>query len=202
MFAPVIARRLNKIVGRLHKTQEMRLQYPRLDVTSLRMVVYCDSSLANNLDGSTQLGHLIALADASGSCSILAFRSYKAKRIVRSSTAGETLALADAFDASCIVRKDIEMVLQQSVPMLLLTDSEVLFSTLARDKYAKERRLLLDIAAVRQAYQAKEISNIGLIASKDNSADALTKENGNGALMRVLQTGQLLHQVQRWIIGT
>ena len=61
-----------------------------------------------------------------------------AKRVVRSSTAGETLALADSFDASFVIRYDLQKILGRKIPLLLLTDSE---STLTKDKHTKERRL-------------------------------------------------------------
>jgi hypothetical protein len=76
----------------------------------------------------------------------------KSRRIVRSSTARETLAFAEIFDAAFILRHDLSRMLGQHIPILMLTDSESLFKTLNRARYTTERRLLVDIAAARQAY--------------------------------------------------
>jgi hypothetical protein len=79
-----LVRRINKVIGRMHRTCDISLVFPQLDANTLRVIVYSDSSFANNQDGSTQLGHCALLADKTGRCSILTYRSYKAKRIVRS----------------------------------------------------------------------------------------------------------------------
>jgi len=63
-----------------------------------------------------------------------------------------------------------------------------------------EKRLLVDIAAARQAYNRFDISNVGLIASCDNIADALTKVRGCGALDSLLRTGIDNTPVAQWVI--
>lgn len=86
------------------------------------MLAYADSTFANLRDGGTQLGYIIVLADITRRCSILAFRSYKTKRVVLSSGAREAIALADAFDASIVIRRYLENMLKCSVPLMLMTD--------------------------------------------------------------------------------
>jgi hypothetical protein len=152
------------------------------------------------LDKSSQLGFVVLLADASGKCAILQFKSQKSRRVVRYSTAGETLAFAEAFDASFILRHDLSKILNRHIPLLMLTDSESLFKTLTKARYTTERRLLVDIAAARQAYHAKDISNIGLIASRYNAADGLTKIGSNPALYKILTTATIEHPIEQWVI--
>lgn len=79
------------------------------------------------------------------------FKSYRAKRVVRSSTAGETLALSDAFNMAFATRHDLEQILKQDIPLLLLTDSKQLFETLTRSRQTVEKRLMVDLAALREA---------------------------------------------------
>jgi hypothetical protein len=163
------------------------------------MVVYSDSSFANNADGSTQIGYIILLADCSGQCCFLSFRSLKARRVIRSSTAGETIAFAEAYDAAATLRADLECITGRRLELLMLTDSESLFYTITRDKYTKEKRLLLDIAAVREAYAHGEISNIGLIAGADNPSDALTKSAGNARLTELMTRHEIRHPIRQWV---
>jgi hypothetical protein len=191
---------LNNVVEYLQNSTKSCLHFPNLDVTTLQVVVYVDSSFANRQDKSSQLGYLICLMDITKRCSILQYRSQKSRRIVRPSTAGETLAFAETFDAAFILRHDLSRMLGQHIPVLMLTDSESLFKTLTRARYTTERRLLVDIAAARQAYQSREISNIGLIRSEDNAADGLTKLGPNKALYRLLSSSQIHHTVRQWVV--
>jgi hypothetical protein len=199
-FSAATIKALNSTIKYLHDTKDLTLKFPRLDMETLCMVVYADSSFGNASNNASQQGYLVVLTDKSRRYSILAYKSYKSKRVVRSSTAGETLALADAFDIAHILRHDLQRMLQRHIPILLLTDSESLFKTLTNARYPTERRLLIDVAAMRQAYTRKEISNIALIDSNDNAADGLTKLKPNQALYRMLRAGRLDHRVRQWVI--
>lgn len=179
---------LNDLVSYLKSTAAVRMKFPRLDKESLHMLCYADSSFASLKDGGTQLGVLILLADKENHCSIIAYRSYKSRRVVRSSGAGETLALADVFDTAIVLKHGIEMVLNSNVPLLLLTDSQSLFSVITNHRHTTERRLMLDLATLREAYSSKAVANIGLISSQHNGSDALTKLKSNQALWKVLST--------------
>ena len=114
--------------------------------------------------------------------------------------AAETMAFADSFDSAFIIKHDIERALGRSLPLLMLTDSQALFDVLTRARYTTEKRLMIDIAAARQAYSSKEIDNIALIESQYNPADGLTKVKHNEALNRLLTTARLDHPVKQYII--
>jgi hypothetical protein len=202
-FGSGSVKRLNDVTKHLKRTQALKLNFPQMDRESLQLVVYADSSFGNCHDSGTQIGYIMFLMDKLNNASVITFRSYKARRVVRSSTAGETLALADSFDSAFVIRHDLQAILGRKVPLLLLTDSESLFYTLTRDKYTRERRLLLDIAAVRNAYKSHEISNIGLIDSVYNLADPLTKVKSgvaSDALLNVIKTGKIDHPIRCWVI--
>jgi hypothetical protein len=87
----------NKVNKHLKSTPKLALQYPALDKTTLRILAYSDASLHNNVDLTSQLGSISNLADSIGICCIISFRSFKSKRIARSSMAAETMAFADTF---------------------------------------------------------------------------------------------------------
>jgi hypothetical protein len=61
---------------------------------------------------------------------------------------------------------------------------------------------MIDIHAARQAYRRREIDNIGLIASENNTADALTKLNAHDALENLLRTHKLCHPVRNVLVAT
>ncbi len=52
-----------KIISHLHK-YKIKLKYPKLDIETLHIRTYADSSHANNDDLSTQLGFLVCLCDS------------------------------------------------------------------------------------------------------------------------------------------
>ena len=199
-FGQESIREANKIIKHLQKTQEISLNYPKLDMETLRILIYTDSSFNNRTDNRSQLGYIIILSDASNKCSILHYASIKSKRIVRSSMDGETLAFSAGFDAGFILRHDIELMTGMKIPIIMLTDSKSLFDVLTRAKYTTEKRLMVDIAAAREAYNDHVISNIALIDSADNPADALTKIGHNSALQNLLRTHRISHPIIQYVI--
>jgi hypothetical protein len=61
-----------------------------------------------------------------------------------------------------------------------MTDSKFLFAVITNNRYTTEKRLMTDIAAVREAYNNRIISNNGLICSDDNAADAMKNRRKYG----------------------
>ena len=59
---------------------------------------------------------------------------------------------------------------------------------------------MVDISASRQVYREGSLSDVALIQSEENVADALTKVRSNGALNRLLRSGKLQHRVTQWVI--
>jgi hypothetical protein len=64
----------------------------------------------------------------------------------------------------------------------------------------KEKRLMIDIMALRQSYERRELTEIRWIKGDDNPADAMTKSNPNKALEKVLDTNELTVRVEGWVV--
>lgn len=184
----------------LQFTQHLTLQFPSLDIDTLQIIASCDASFRNRLDHSSQLGYAIILTDESRRCCFIKFKSYKSKRVTRSSTAGKTLAFADAFDAGYVLKHNLSRLLDRDIPLLMLTDSDGRFRVLTKSRYAVERRLMVDIAAVRESHGRGDISNIVLIESKFNIAEGLTKAGPNHALWKALTIGKIDRPISEWVI--
>jgi hypothetical protein len=153
---------LNEVI-RAVRGERLDLVYPRLDLPTLRLTVYTDSSYANCEDLSSQIGFLIMLTDVSGKCAVLDYASKKSRRVVRSILGGEMMAFAEGFDRAFTVHHELSAMLSQRIPISMLTDSEGLFDVLVKSLSTQERRLMIDIAAAKQAYDTKEISDMGFI---------------------------------------
>ena len=63
----------------------------------------------------------------------------------------------------------------------------------------KEKRLMIDIMAIRQSYERRELQEIRWINGQDNPADAMTKSNPNRALEKFLDTNHLQVRVEGWV---
>jgi hypothetical protein len=83
--------------------------------------------------------------------------------------------------------------------MYLFTDSYSLFSTITKYQSLREKRLLIDLAVLRQAYRRHEVDDVGFIRSAHNLADCLKKDTRGSAMFKVLQTGKLSHPVDEYI---
>jgi len=193
-------RNLNALIGRAQKGRDVALRYPALDLTSVRIRAYADASYATNKDGSSQVGYVVLLCDASGRAHILSFSSRKCRRVVHSIMAGEVYALSAALDEALIICFDLEQLYGVQIPVNALTDSKQLFDVLTRGSHPTEKRLMVDVAAARQAYARHDVSNVGLIASADNLADPLTKVHGCRALDSLLSTGVDKNPIVQWVV--
>lgn len=113
----------------------------------------------------------------------------------------ETLAFANAFDCAFALRSDVEKMLQRRIPISFLTDSESLFEIITKSSSTLEKRLMIDIAAAREAYSAEVLSDFGMIRSEHNPADAFMKEapKAQQMLNNVLSTGMLNHLIEQSI---
>ena len=87
---------INKVIYKVNK-EGAYIVFPKLDLESVHLRVYTD--------GGSQGGHLVLLADVSGSCSPLSWISSKIKRVVHSTLAVETLALNDGCDSAFYMSK-------------------------------------------------------------------------------------------------
>lgn len=140
------------------------------------------------------------MTDASGGMCIIHFKSHKAYQVVKSAIDNETMALAAAFDSGFLIRKQVEPMFGQSIPLFMLTDTKCLFDVLTSNKNTTEVCLVLVVFASRQSSTRREIDNIGLIRSEDNLADDLSKAEGNSALLSAMRSSQLNHNVVDYIL--
>jgi len=200
LFAERHIKEFNKAVKYAKATKDLVLTYTKLERESLLLRVYADASFASNDDLSSQLGYIVSLCDSEDRCHVLTYRSKKARRIVRSIMAGEVYAFADAFDAAYILKHDLERAYGQPLPLVMLTDSKQIFDVITRASHTTEKRLMIDVAAARDAYNKHEISNVGLVKSEHNVADGLTKPGLCPAMEELLRTGVDKNPVQQWII--
>ena len=192
-------RDLNQDVRELQKT-ELGIVFPKLDIESVCIRGYSDAGFANTDDLKSQLSIMIFLIDKHCNASLIHYASWKSRRIVRSVLAAELFAFVSCNDFCQILAHDMHLITGKRFPVHLITDSKSIFDTITKLSSVSEKRLMIDISALRQSYSSGEISNIGHVSSKHNLADSLTKRSISVQLKEVLKTGKILHPINNWII--
>ena len=86
-----------------------------------------------------------------------------------------------------------------TIPTIVCTDSYSLYECLVKLGTTKEKRLMIDIMALRQSYERRELYEIRWINGLDNPADSMTKINPNKALETLISYNILEIKVEGWV---
>ena len=104
--------------------------------------------------------------------------------------------MAHGFNISAFAKSTINKVLGIDLPLILYTDSKSLYECLVKLGTTQEKRLIIDIMCLRQAYERREIIEVKWIKGNSNLADAMTKSNSTNALKRLINTNTLQLKVE------
>jgi hypothetical protein len=173
------------------------------DEGSLKLLVFTDSSFANNPDYSSQIGFVIALADKNDQANILHWSSVKCKRVTRSVLASELYEMAHGFDIRAVLKSTLEQIMKiRHLPMVLCTNSKSLYECLVKLGTTQEKRLMVDIMTLRQSYERREITEVVWIDGKFNPADAMTKAQPCQALQNLIDSNTIRIKAAGWVERT
>lgn len=92
---------------------------------------------------------------------------------------GRRVAFAAAFDYALTMKHELEQLLDKKIPIKMSTDSESLFDVITKSSSTTERRLMIDVQAVRNGYERLETLEFGF---ERNPADSFTKVGSCEAL--------------------
>ncbi|CAE7232443.1 RE1 [Symbiodinium sp. CCMP2456] len=192
----------NKAVREL-KTRRATLKFPVVPLERWRLLAVTDAGWGVRANGESQGGLVLCLCDKEvlerrpGPTWIIEWSSKKLRRVVRSSTAAETLAAQNGLDAIEFAQAFLQEVLYGMTPKVfqqwvpenksgLVIDSKSLYDALTRSAcssaLAMEKRLAIDYAIARAC-----LSERGVLPFWTNNlqmvADCLTKLKGNKEVM-------------------
>ena len=68
--------------------------------------------------------------------------------------------MAYGFDIAATTKSTIDMSLQIDLPLILYTDSKSLYNCLVKLGTIAEKRLMIDIICLRQAYERREVAEV------------------------------------------
>ncbi|KAM4065279.1 Dimer-Tnp-hAT domain containing protein [Hirsutella rhossiliensis] len=186
------------------------LTYKPIDLATAKLMVFTDGSFANNKDLSSQLGFVITLVNETNhkekqfeiSGNIVHWSSTKCKRVTRSVLASEIYGMANGFDIGISLAMTMKIITERlNLPPILSSSVRIrtLYECLVKLGTTKEKRLMIDIMALRQSYEKREITDIRWINGADNPADAMTKASPNRALERFIDTNSLTIRVEGYV---
>jgi len=204
--------RLNKRIQWQIDSSARGLNYVPLHLESMALYVFVDGSFANNKDLSSQIGFVIVLGNERAnkhekhfqlSGNIVHWQSIKCKRVTRSVLASEIYGMVGGFDAAYVLKQMLVAITKRlsipPTPLVMCTDSFSLYQCLVQLGTTAEKRLMIDLMALRQSYEERELDEVRWIAGGDNPADAMTKGSPNPALEKLVSTNQLIVRVEGWV---
>ena len=189
--------RINKTIKKLKSTPSY-IKFPRLDLRSLNIKVFTDASFNNLPNGGSQGGQIVFLCDDNNKCCPLSWNSSRIRRVVRSTIGAETLSLIEGCDTALYISEMVSEISKRMntkapspVNIEALTDNQSLFDTIHSTKQTSEKRLIVDISAVREMSDRNELS-VTWIKKEKQLSDVLTKYGAsNRLLLDILQTGRM-----------
>ena len=167
-----------------------------------KLFVFINGLFANSKDFSSQLGYKIMIANETTrqdkftiKGNLIHWSSTKSKRVTRSVLASEIYGMVGGVDMAIAINSTIKMITEQldlpDIPLIVCTDSYSLYECLVKLGTTQEKRLMIDIMALRQSYERRELFEVRWINGQDNPADAMTKSTPNKALETFIKTNSL-----------
>lgn len=99
-----------------------------------------------------------------------------------------------------MVRHDLGAIMRHGLPLRVLTDSSSLFSVVVKSTITTEKRLMNDLHARKEAFERKDLTEIGWIRRELNFGDGLKNLKQSGPLTNFLATHTLDNEVIQWVV--
>ena len=117
--------------------------------------------------------------------------------------ASKIYGIVGGVDIGIAISTTFKMITNQlrllQIATIICIDSYSLYKCLVKLGTTKEKRLMIDIIALRQSYERRELFDIRWINGQDNPANAMTKSNPNKALETFISTNTLKIRVEGWV---
>jgi hypothetical protein len=105
-----------------------------------------------------------------------------------------------AISISTTLKLITEQLKLQPIPVIICMDSFSLYECMVKLGTTKEKRLMIDIMAIRQSYERRELPEIRWINGNSNPAAAMTKSNAILAIQALVSNNELSVKVQGWAL--
>ena len=176
---------------------ENKVVFPKLNEQNLKIIVYTDASFGNLNDGVDSMGaNIVFLADHRGNCIPISWEANKVKRVVKSTIAAETLALANGLDNAIFTRRSLVEMLgmkEDSIAIEAVIDNKSCLEALQSTSLVNDKRLRREIRSIQELLQRRQIQSVRWVPGEKQLSDVLTKAGCNNLkLLYVIQNGAFL----------
>lgn len=110
-----------------------------------------------------------------GTANLIHYGSNRCLRVIWSFIAFELQKLVLVFDFACIIQHLTNQLTGRKIHLDAYVDSKTVFDVIAVNGHTTERRLRIDISALRSSYANGERNTLTWIPEKITAAEALTK---------------------------
>ena len=107
--------------------------------------------------------------------------------------------MAHSFNITTAIKLTIDKMLSIIILLILYTDLKLLFNCLVRLGTTQEKRLIIDIIYLHQAYKKREIVKIKQIDSNANPANAIIKGKAYNALTQLINMNYIQLEAMGWV---
>lgn len=136
------------------------IKFVPVQLTHAKLFVFVDESFANNKDLSSQIEFVIVLANESMKNdefslydNLIHWTSVKCKRVTKSVLASELYAMVLGADIANALNTTLNMITNQlcinNIPTIICSDSFSLYEYMVKLGTTKEKRLMIDIMAIK-----------------------------------------------------
>lgn len=87
----------------------------------------------------------------------------------------------------------------RKMDMVMCTDSKCLFDLLIGITLRTEKRLIINLKGLREAYEVREVNEMLWITSEKNPADGFKKKGNFDALTALMENGKVDADPRAWI---
>lgn len=127
----------------------------------------------------------------------------KCKRVTRNVLANKIYGITSGLDLGYVLGKTLATISQRvnhpPPDLVICTNSKSLYNCLMQLGTTAKKRLIIDIMAIRQLYEGREIQEIRWINGLNNPANAIIKKHPNHALEDLISTNKLRVRVKSWV---
>ena len=177
------------------KDYDCKVFFPNLGpISGWKILLFADASHANLNDGvSSMRAYIIFLVGQNRKCCPLSWNGNKIKRVVRSTIAAETLSLQEGLEDAMYLKNILKQLIKvQELPIIAFVDNRSVVEAVHSTKLVDDKRLRIDIGAIKQSLEKKEISAIRWCPGNYQLADCMTKRGVSSCnLLTILHNGTL-----------
>jgi hypothetical protein len=174
------------------------INYVKLDSTKLWLMIFTNSSFANNRDLFSQIDYVICLTN-SKHVNIVHESSIKWKHVIRNVLATELYALIHDFDFDAVLKATLSAILDRFVSLIFCIDSKSLYDCLIKLDTTQKKRFMINVTNLRQSYERRKITKMKWIHEINNSINSMIKNKAFSILKTLIDINTINININEWI---